>query len=384
MNTLVLGSGSNFSFQVGTCLGTAGHRVDLLVGHTHNSFQVSRYCHRFTSFPPQLLLDESLGLIDRISNYCKTRRIDVVVPADFEFIQYLGRHGKSIEDATLFPVPATDTMLRMHNKWQFRSIARQVGVPHPETCLIERADQSQEQATGFPVVVKPLDMNSAHGAWIVRSPDDLRALLADPIADVRLPVLAQQFIAGDHHDLTILADNGRILAWTLQRCDLDNQTMHFTSHEYILALGRRLIAATQFHGVIDFDIRIERKTAIPFFIEANPRFPGTLIYKLWAGVNFPHLGVVAARGADAASMFTPAQGAICRHTISPKRMAELFIRRRFGRTPLPPERQGSWEQSLRDPWPYLIESVHGTLTNLFTKPPSVPPHSAAEYRRNEE
>lgn len=358
---LLLSHGELFSFGIGTCLGEAGYDVDVLAAHKWSDFRLSRHCRSFSSFEPELLYGDSPELVNRLNQLCRKRQAAVVVPADFESVQYVIRHRGEIECPHLFPVPELDVMQRLHNKWTFNQLLEELDIPHARTRLIQSEEDIPGLDLGYPVVVKPPEGHSSIGIWIVDSEEDLRALMGDPRAEVQYPAVVQEYIDGEDMDFTVLAAEGEVLAWTHQRRRTSLKHYVYIRDDGVIEACSRIIAATNYSGVIDFDLRTNDKTGETCVSEANPRFPGTTLHKMWAGLNLPELGVMAALGEDPRPHFEPIAGELLVHTVSPKRLLKSLVSGRLTPHGLTPAQTGSWRQSLSDAKPYLFGSLRYSL-----------------------
>jgi hypothetical protein len=168
----------------------------------------------------------------------------------------------------------------------------------------------------------------------------------------RKPWLLQEYLPGHDIDLSLLADRGRVVAWTVQS-ESPGGGMMFQADQRLFAIGERIVAGTKFHGVAHFDMRIDERTGEVSVIECNPRFWGSLMLSTWSGVNFVELGCAMALGRTAPA-FAPVEGLSRHQGVAPRRLLKALLRGRTAPEGLSPALLAAWKQIHRDPLPELI------------------------------
>src|SRR5262249_17950292 len=149
----------------------------------------------------------------------------------------------------------------------------------------------------FPIMLKPVKGEGGFGVRRVDTRAELSAVLDGHMAEFGRSLIAQEVVRGEGIDLSVLADHGQGVAWTIQqRLPFGSQALEFLLHPRVLEMGSAVLRSTGYHGVVHFDMRIDERTKEPVFLEANPRFWGSLRHSVWMGVNFPALGIAMARG----------------------------------------------------------------------------------------
>lgn len=109
---------------------------------------------------------------------------------------------------------ATD-VLRLLSKDEIEAQCRSNGLNYPRTANIGTLAQLESALAGFtfPVIFKPTQPISAFKTIVVQRPADIAA--HRPMLQQCLPVIAQEFIAGDDRSIhfgALLLDRGRVLA----------------------------------------------------------------------------------------------------------------------------------------------------------------------------
>jgi biotin carboxylase len=203
-------------------------------------------------------------------------------------------------------------------------------------------------------MLKPPRGEGGVGVRRVDSRSQLSSVLGPYAETFGWPILAQEFIPGSDIDLSVLADRGRIVAWTVQRAHSNRLgDLEFLQHPRILEIGASLVGATGYHGVAHFDLRIDARTNEPVFLEANPRFWGSLRHSLWSGVNFPALGIALAQGKDVASEFKPVAGPCRDPGFSIRSGVHALLHGRLRPDDWSSATEAAWRCHLGDPIPEL-------------------------------
>ena len=246
-------------------------------------------------------VDESL--IESIIGACRAREIGIVLAADTRSNRLLHRLvGRLPPTVECFPMCSSELFERLYDKGTFSKLLVDLEIPSPKTAVVSSETEARELDLRPPYIIKPSQGESGDGIIELASRQELRADVARRASTGDVPLVVQEMIPGEDIDLSVLADRGRCIAWTIQQRE-EGGRMRFLRNDQVLALGKRLVEGTSYHGVAHFDMRIDHRNGEILFIEANPRFWGTLSYSVWSGVNFLDLGIRMMRGEDLTSVF---------------------------------------------------------------------------------
>ena len=309
----------------------------------------SRYCERYVAVTPAEMRSGA-AMVARVNAHCTRHGIDVVVAGDLAATLLLAEVRSSIR-IPIFPLAGTELLQRLHDKWRFHGLLDTLGLPTPRTQMLEPGASLDAIDLRYPLMAKPT--NSEGGDRVVRY--DRREQLENMLAGTgarEQPWLLQEFVPGRDIDLSLLADRGRIVAWTIQDAGEAGLKI-FRLDQRLLDIGERLVAATGFHGVAHLDMRIDERDGSVAVIECNPRFWGSLILSTWSGVNFVELGCAIALGAP---MRPPRQidGPSCFQGPAPRRMLKALLLGRTAPEGLSASMLAGWKQVHHDPLPDLI------------------------------
>ena len=249
-----------------------------------------------TTIEARALTNQNDEFAEFVTAFCRSHHIGAVVGGDTRSTRFLlwAKH-RLPPDVACFPMPDSQLFEQLYNKGSFANLLSELGLPQPPTALVRDVRDLENLLFDAPAIVKPAGGEGGCGIEIAATAVQLHDIVAANHDLKNQPVVVQQFIEGKDIDLSVLANHGRCVAWTIQQWN-GNGVLDFVQHPEVLALGQELIARTGYHGVIHFDMRIGSRDGKVCFIEANPRFWGSFNYSLWAGINFLKLGIGLARG----------------------------------------------------------------------------------------
>jgi len=294
MKALIFTHDQYFSFNIVQCLGIAGVKCHIMASGPIDFLKHSRYCLGTTTIPTYDQPDPPQGIIDQINDYCLKHSIDIIVPSETLPAFFLSKIKDKITASKIFPVSDIELAEKINDKWWFRNFLNQQKVPHPKTWLIANPGDLGSLECLYPIMVKSLKPDWSDA----RQFDDACSAgeyLLQCKQQKNLPVLVQEFVPGTDIDLSVLADRGKIIAWTVQRW-LPGRVLQFTENRQMFELGEQLIAAWGYHGVAHFDMRIDERDGTIYILECNPRLWRSVRGSAAAGVNFLYLGLLLAAG----------------------------------------------------------------------------------------
>jgi hypothetical protein len=296
MNVLILSSSDGIALTLLRCVGLNGHRGHLFSIWASSGFaRRSRFCHGQVS---HLLADAATqqveDALERINDYCCRHQIDVIVPAGLWGTYFVSRYGSRFAVPILFPTSAPELISQLHNKWSFYQLLTALEVATPASFLLADTGGDDSQFT-YPLMIKPVSGGNSDGVIKCESAADLEGYRLNRDKDGGgAIVLAQEYIEGYDAIFGFAANAGEIYAWTLHRKGRD--FLQFFSDASVLAMARKIVSASGFSGVANFDVRFDERRHRFLIIECNPRFWASFGASKCFGVDFFELGVQMARG----------------------------------------------------------------------------------------
>ena len=211
----VLGDNDLAGLAIVRSLGRSGLDVDLAVTQSKSITRHSRYVRRIHDLGDPLMGQQQFlsGLLEIV----KHEQFDLVIPtSDKTLVPLLSKREEIGVHARLALPDEMGYQIAFH-KNKTMDLARELGIPVPETQLLSVADDIDHLrgCEHFPIVLKP-QFSTAVGTTrrnevrIVESNEDLRQRLPEMLA--RSPVLVQSFCPGIGVGLSVLADQGELVA----------------------------------------------------------------------------------------------------------------------------------------------------------------------------
>ena len=282
-------------------------RVDLLSADRRPTARFSRFCRRCHPATCSLTEPERLqAVLARLER----SRYDVLLPVSVAGCRLVSRANHLLAPhVALPPLACPETLDTANDKTALARLAARYEVPVPASLVFpdQRSDNGALSRLTFPVLFKPPSLEGGRGIRRFEDRDTLaRFLETHPSAQNGRRYLVQSYIEGSDLGLNVLCREGEILAWTVQRAVHEAarpfgvaQGVSFYRDDRVLELGRRLLSAMGWTGVANLDFRRCGATGEINLLEMNPRFWGTLMGSVHAGVNFPYLACLAALGRPA-------------------------------------------------------------------------------------
>jgi len=231
-------------------------------------------------------------------------------------VRLLVEQRDRLEDRFVLPYPPVDLVTRVTDKAEFARLCAGIGLPHPDTEVVEVSgpDGVQSDALGrvagrfaLPVVVKAASTVAYESArfegkrkvFVVATAPDLADLLGRIAASGwRGRVVVQDRIPGGDEGMRILScysdRNGRVryaafghvLLEEHAPTALGNPAAILTDHdEEVVGHARRLLEGVGWQGWSNFDLKLDPRTGRCVFFELNPRLGRSNHYVRAAGLN---------------------------------------------------------------------------------------------------
>ncbi|HET9950090.1 MAG TPA: ATP-grasp domain-containing protein [Longimicrobiales bacterium] len=296
-------------------LGRAGHDVAVCSATGRSLAGASRHCRADLRVPdPAASLERFADAVARIVD---ERGIEVVIPVTDRTTGVVPLL-RARDAPPVVAFPDYDTYLRASDKRGLLEAAAALGVPVPAQVVLERppADAAESAdrlaPAGFPVVLKPARSAVQHGGRVTsfgvsfaESAGELARRLAE-IPEAAYPLLIQERIAGTGAGVFVLARGGRVVASFAHRRIREKPPTGGVSvyresvavPPALAAHARRIMEHYCWTGVAMIEFKLEHGTGVPYLMEVNGRFWGSLQLAIDAGVDFPRLLVDAALGCE--------------------------------------------------------------------------------------
>jgi predicted ATP-grasp superfamily ATP-dependent carboligase len=262
----------------------------------------SRYCSETVTYPsPNKDSDAFLAFLE---SECPRRGISVIFPMTELTTSALLQHRGRLSQ---FKLPFADFAAfdAVSNKWNLLELAKRLNVSIPQTHFVK--DGSDLGAIipqlNYPAVLKPYrSMIFSRGRWIhscvqyANSGREVRETVARHEYFSEHPFLIQEYIPGQGQGIFALYEHGTPLTFFAHRRLREKPP---TGGESVLsesipvdpeqrAMAHSILKSVGWHGVAMVEFKVSPH-GIPYLIEVNGRFWGSLQLAIDSGVDFPWL-----------------------------------------------------------------------------------------------
>jgi predicted ATP-grasp superfamily ATP-dependent carboligase len=265
-------------------------------------------------------LDDPEGFVDALEPVVHSEGVDLLLPiTDASLLAVLGARARF--SPVNIPFVSIDQFRRVSEKATVLEVARSIGIAVPDQHVLATsasvATLDREQLR-YPIVLKPTRSVVERGRnrlklGVLHASD--AAELSDRLAEYpaeAFPVLLQQRIVGPGIGVFLLIWDGQLVASFGHRRIRENPPFGGVSayresivpSELLVSQSRRLLAEFDWRGVAMVEFKVDLATGVPYLMEVNGRFWGSLQLAIDAGVDFPMLLARAALDGD----ITPAAG----------------------------------------------------------------------------
>ncbi len=292
MSVLIVDGHSDFALATLRCLGAM---PDVAIHVLSRRKHVPAAASRYVSSAHVCDTADDLEYLQNVLSAARLTGADLCMAVDEPAIRLVARHSGFLSFHTpLAPVPSIDSLDIASDKWKLAAFMHAHGLPHPPTSLGPSIIDNQCAARG-PVLLKPRRGGNGIGIRHFAQAQEAAAFLAakPSLAD---DYIVQDFVHGSDIDCSVVCSHGEVVAHTIQRSFTAPPAhfkpaggVDFVDDAVVLSVVRSLMAALGWHGVAHLDLRYDAKQEQLYVIEMNPRFWGSLLGSLHAGVNFPYL-----------------------------------------------------------------------------------------------
>lgn len=243
MNVLILAEGEGIAESVIFCLRQCGINSLVIGPESSKALVLAKGCQKYFPFKNGSYISSPMEIINLINSVAYNFNPSIIVPTDSDSTMLLSSYKDHIS-IPLFPVPSKDIFDCLNNKWYFSQLLKRLGLPHPNTFLLEDVSALNTHELKFPLVSKQLCGRRGEDIYYFNNKDDLLNFLKGCEKKL-LPMILQEYIPGYDIDLSVLSIDGQIMAWSIQRWK-EKGILQFINEPDILSLGQQLIHEIQY------------------------------------------------------------------------------------------------------------------------------------------
>jgi len=311
MRILVTDGNERAALAVVRALGRRGHELTVVSAERPSLAGRSRFAHaeRRVASP----LADPARFVAELAAVAAEQRSEVLMPiGEASALGVLGARERFA--GVCVPFPGIETFRAVCDKERVLATARALGIAVPD----QHAAASREQLAAlagsvlrYPLVAKPA-RSVGHGAGDglqklrVRHVPDVATLsdLAASLPDAAFPLLLQQRIAGPGTGIFVLPWDGAPRAVFAHRRlrekppsgGVSVYSEGVAAEPELVERSLQLLAAFGWQGVAMVEYKRDASTGVPYLMEINGRFWGSLQLAIDSGVDFPGLLLDCALG----------------------------------------------------------------------------------------
>lgn len=263
----------------------------------------SRYCAQSFVYPSPWRQPEAYVscLIEAVRRW----NVTVIFPMTDLAVELIGEQQHRLGGEVILPVASLDQYHQLSDKYQLTAWAEKQGIPVPHTIFVPDGVVAKviDRIAAWPVVVKPgRSLLKVDGVWkkttvlYAHDPHELRRLYHE-VWYLAWPSMIQQRISGEGQGVFGLFDRGKSLALFSHRRLRERPPSGGVSvlresiqlPQPMTDYAVRVAQSADWDGIAMVEFKVDRQSQIPYLMEVNGRFWGSLQLAIDAGVDFPWL-----------------------------------------------------------------------------------------------
>jgi predicted ATP-grasp superfamily ATP-dependent carboligase len=300
-------------------------------------------------------------------------RIDVILPISVKGMRFIDRNRAVIQNtASIPPVPRSELIDLVHDKWSFYQWAMRNEFPVPHTMLVGYSGggvlaPERIETFDYPALLKPTSLSSGLGTKKVNDPDEFCSVWKNRTGLIdNTPYILQEFVPGLLMNLGVFCERGKIIAWTLWKSLLHARNafrpalaMEYVDDERLIRVGKRIVSALRWDGIANIDFQFGARDQTAKILDFNPRFGISLVGSLMAGVNFPLISCMSAMNLPYPDMCQKHGVKYAHPKAFPRVWWSQMVERRHGVVNF--RESGSLKFALMDPLPLIAKAFSKTI-----------------------
>ena len=276
-----------------------------IVDDEHSIARYSRYATHAVFAPD--LRDESRTVEALLDT---GRRLNlqgwVLFPTRDETVAALSRHRSRLEEVFRVPTPGWSTIECAWDKRETYRLARELGIPTPQTWHADNVDQLRTLDVRFPVAIKPAIKEhffyaTKAKAWRANNWAELEDLYARAVAQVGpAEVILQDLIPGDGRQqfayCAFFGKDGSIGSMVVRRARQHppefgraSTFVETIENESLEVMSARFLKAIDYYGLVELEYKCDPRDGQFKLLDVNARTWGYHSLGFSAGVDFPWL-----------------------------------------------------------------------------------------------
>jgi biotin carboxylase len=243
---------------------------------------------------------------DFLINAIKRTNADIIFPVDEAAVNFFSKNIDRFKKiVALPPIPSVEVFQKSINKYLLAEFLASNNIPSPATIFAGKSTEfySKLKNMQFPLLAKPAIGNGGIGIRSLNSYEKAERFFREELNGKFGDYVAQEFINGFDIDCSILCREGEIIAYTIQRGIIPRARsfaapggIQFLKNDDLFDVVRKFVKQIKYNGIAHIDLRYDNLTKTYKILDVNARYWGSLTGSLLAGVNFPYLACLMAKG----------------------------------------------------------------------------------------
>jgi len=260
--------------------------------------------------------------IDERENFLKTLT-DIIENEKNEILIYtfsdattlsVGRGKDSLPKNARLILPESDSFEGSFDKGKTVQLANEIGLETPKTFFPVSKEEIEKISSSlvYPLVLKPRhnvvwrgDRGIKSNVSVIFSSAELIGKWMLIFESTNEAPIVQEYVKGEEFGATFLCKDGNILAGCLHKrirsfspaggASVVKETVE-DNYLDIAGMAKNILEKLKWSGPVMVEFKIDLRDGKPKLIEINGRFWGALPLAIHAGVDFPHLHYLMAKG----------------------------------------------------------------------------------------
>lgn len=235
--------------------------------------------------------DGSEAFLSRLNYIRQSHPLKVIMPTlDSEIMAYLRLAPKLAEMGIKTFLP-TEEQFKLRSKNKLSELGKLKKIRIPASLNLSDAAMVWKLADSFsfPVMIK----GPFYDAYKASTPEEAEKFFHKIRAEWGLPVIVQEFLAGDEYNMVAVGDGkgGCIGSISMRKTLVTAKGKAFggvlVEDPELNAFGRDVIKKLSWRGPLELEVLKAQRDGAYYLIEINPRFPAWVRFATEAGQNLP-------------------------------------------------------------------------------------------------
>lgn len=298
LSVLILDGESDLSLSVVRSLGQIpGLTVHAISTENYAPVRFSKHLTTFHYAQPKNARER----IDLIFDVAQKTSANILLPVA-DAMRFASKQFEALSSILpLAPIPSLELFDRVVDKWNLTKFMIDHKIPIPETILIDdiRSVDDRVSELNPPLILKLTRGSAGQDIFAFENVDEFNEFL-NARKGVKGRYLVQSFVEGHDIRCGILCREGSILACTIHAGVLERKRrfgppagIKFIKSKQVYEVLEELVSKLNWTGIASVDLRYDITEEGVKVLEINPRYWGSLLGALSAGVNFPYLAILS-------------------------------------------------------------------------------------------